>query len=401
MKPRATVATDCARGASSPASSRLSALLIVGALAATGLLPAARAADASAGGTGSTAGVGSTAGTSGAGTATGGTSAATSMLPATAPASNTAGHPPAATPASAASTTAHGAPALNLASATAASASSTPGGTPFSPSGEVRYGPNMATFRNLIPSSMLDAQAAAEFQQIVYGAQHQNRLYPDTDARVKRVRAIVERLASYSSKWNDRVKGWKWDVAVIQSPAVRMYCLPGGKVVVYGGMLDRVRLNDDELGVLTAHEIAHALREHARERLGEQQAAQLGSGSIPQLFGLADLGAAPLGIGTQLLEMKYESADETEADVIGADIASRAGYDPRAAVTLWDKLAVATRADREQGFIYVHPYTTARRKDIMKRLTDMLPLYAKAVGSTVDALPDYAGTPRAPAEQRR
>lgn len=259
----------------------------------------------------------------------------------------------------------------------------------------------MATFRNLIPSSMLDAQAAAEFQQIVYGAQHQNRLYPETDARVKRVRAIVERLASYSSKWNDRVKGWKWDVAVIQSPAVRMYCLPGGKVVVYGGMLDRVRLNDDELGVLTAHEIAHALREHARERLGEQQAAQLGSGSIPQLFGLADLGAAPLGIGTQLLEMKYESADETEADVIGADIASRAGYDPRAAVTLWDKLAVATRADREQGFIYVHPYTTARRKDIMKRLTDMLPLYAKAVGSTVDALPDYAGTPRAPAEQRR
>ncbi|WEY38851.1 M48 family metallopeptidase [Paraburkholderia sp. SUR17] len=385
MKPRATVATDCGRGASSPASSRLSALLIVGALAATGLLPAARAADASAGGTGSTAGVGSTTGTSGTGTATGGTSAATSMPPATVPASNTAGHPPAATPAS----------------ATAASASSTPGGTPFSPSGEVRYGPNMATFRNLIPSSMLDAQAAAEFQQIVYGAQHQNRLYPDTDARVKRVRAIVERLASYSSKWNDRVKGWKWDVAVIQSPAVRMYCLPGGKVVVYGGMLDRVRLNDDELGVLTAHEIAHALREHARERLGEQQAAQLGSGSIPQLFGLADLGAAPLGIGTQLLEMKYESADETEADVIGADIASRAGYDPRAAVTLWDKLAVATRADREQGFIYVHPYTTARRKDIMKRLTDMLPLYAKAVGSTVDALPDYAGTPRTPAEQRR
>lgn len=379
MKPRATVATDCGRGASSPGSSRLNAWVMFGALAVTGLLHTAHAADAPVGGTGSAAGAGSATGTSG------GTSAATSAPPATAPASNTAGHPPAATPAS----------------APAASASPTPGGMPFSPSGQVRYGPNMATFRNLIPSSMLDAQAAAEFQQIVYGAQHQNRLYPDTDARVKRVRAIVERLASYSSKWNDRVKGWKWDVAVIQSPAIRMYCLPGGKVVVYGGMLDRVRLNDDELSVLTAHEIAHALREHARERLGEQQAAQLGSGSIPQLFGLADLGAAPLGIGAQLLEMKYESADETEADVIGADIASRAGYDPRAAVTLWDKLAVATRADREQGFIYVHPYTTARRKDIMKRLADMLPLYAKAVGSSVDALPDYAGVPRTPTGQRR
>ncbi|WP_327204992.1 M48 family metallopeptidase [Paraburkholderia kururiensis] len=363
-------------------------------LTITGLLHTARAADAPPGGTGSAAGVGSATGMSSSG-------ATTSATPTTAPAFNTAGHPSAATPASTTSTAAHGAPAATPGSATTMGNSSTPAGTPFSPTGQVRYGPNMATFRNLIPSSMLEAQAAEEFQQIVYGAQHQDRLYPESDARVKRVRAVVSRLASYSSKWNDRVKGWKWDVAVIQSSAIRMYCLPGGKVVMYAGMLDRVRLNDDELGVLTAHEIAHALREHARERLGEQQAAQLGSGTIPQLFGLADLGAAPLGIGTQLLEMKYESADETEADVIGADIASRAGYDPRAAVTLWDKLAVATRTDREQGFIYVHPYTAARRKDIMKRLTDMLPLYAKAVGSTVDALPDYAGMPRTPAGQRR
>ena len=149
---------------------------------------------------------------------------------------------------------------------------------------------------------------------------------------------------------------------MVRSPDIRMYCLPGGKIVVYSGLLDRVRLNDNELGMLIGHEIAHALREHARERLGELQASQLdSSGTIPQLFGLADLGAAPLGIGSRLLEMKYESTDETEADVIGSDIASRAGFDPRAAVTLWDKLAAATRSNRDQGFIYVHPYTPARR----------------------------------------
>jgi hypothetical protein len=263
--------------------------------------------------------------------------------------------------------------------------------TPFQPNPQLRYG-GYAVFRNLIPSSMLEAQAAEEFDQIARGADHANRLYPETDSRVQRVRTITDKLIPYSLKWSDRTKQWKWDVAVVRSPDIRMYCLPGGKIVVYSGLLDRVKPNDNELGMLLGHEIAHALREHARERLGEQQAAQLGSGTIPQLFGLADLGAAPLGIGSQLLDMKYEPADETEADVIGSEIAARAGYDPRAAVTLWDKLAAATRSNHDQGFIYVHPYPPARRQDIVKRLSDMLPLYAKAIGKTVDTLPDYPGT---------
>jgi Zn-dependent protease with chaperone function len=282
-----------------------------------------------------------------------------------------------------------GASAATAASASGASA--TP--APFQPNQQLRYG-SLGVFRNLIPSSMLESQAAEEFDQIARGAEHAHRLYPPTDPRVIRVRTIADKLIPYSLKWSDRTKHWKWDIAVIRSPDIRMYCLPGGKIVIYSGILDRVKLNDNELGMLLGHEIAHALREHARERLGEQQAVQLGSGQIPQLFGLADLGASPLGIGSQLLEMKYEAADETEADVIGSEIASRGGYDPRAALTLWDKLAVATRSNHDQGFIYVHPYTTARRQDIMKRLSDMLPLYAKAIGKTVDTLPDYQGTGR-------
>lgn len=269
-----------------------------------------------------------------------------------------------------------------------------PASAPDSQNPQLRYG-GYLVFRNLIPSPMLEAQAAEEFSQITYGAGHANRLYGDTDTHVTRVRSIVDKLIPYSLKWNERAKGWKWEVAVVRSPDIRMYCLPGGKIVVYAGVLDRVRLNDNELGMLIGHEIAHALREHARERLGQLQTSQLdSSGTIPQLFGLADLGAAPLGIGSRLLEMKYENTDETEADVIGSDIASRAGFDPRAAVTLWDKLAQATRSNRDQGFIYVHPYTPVRRQDIIKRLPDMLPLYAKAIGTTVDALPDYAGMGR-------
>ncbi|WCM19989.1 M48 family metallopeptidase [Paraburkholderia bryophila] len=331
--------------------------------------------------------------------APGATSAATAgSAPATtAPNSSTQSSPqsappvtartPAATSTPAAAAAAAKVPAVNTMPATNAAGS-------YSSSPQLRYGGYMV-FRNLIPSPVLEAQAAEEFSQIAYGAEHANRLYGDTDAHVTRVRSIVDKLIPYSLKWNERAKNWKWEVAVVRSPDIRMYCLPGGKIVVYGGLLDRARLNDNELGMLIGHEIAHALREHARERLGQLQASQLdSSGTIPQLFGLADLGAAPLGIGSRLLEMKYANTDETEADVIGSDIASRAGYDPRAAVTLWDKLATATQSNRNQGFIYVHPYTPARRQDIIKRLPDMLPLYAKAIGKSVDALPDYAGMGR-------
>jgi hypothetical protein len=314
-----------------------------------------------------------------------------------APAANNAASGPntGSTPAATAPTSA-APPAQPPVTAKTPAATSAPPASPLSytPNTQLRFGGYMV-FRNLIPSPMLEAQAAEEFGQIAYGAEHANRLYGDTDAHVTRVRSIVDRMIPYSLKWNERAKNWKWDVAVVRSPDIRMYCLPGGKIVVYGGLLDRVRLSDNELGMLIGHEIAHALREHARERLGQLQASQLDStGTIPQLFGLADLGAAPLGIGSRLLEMKYESTDETEADVIGSDIASRAGFDPRAAVTLWDNLAQATRGDRERGFIYVHPYTPARRQDIIKRLPDMLPLYAKAIGKSVDALPDYAGMGR-------
>ncbi|MBK5084693.1 M48 family metallopeptidase [Burkholderia sp. R-69927] len=333
--------------------------------------------------------------TSSAAGATSATNAGSAPAPATPPASTQS--PPA--PVTAKTPAATSAPA---AAAKAPAATSTPAATAnaptlpaySAPNTQLRYG-GYLVFRNLIPSPMLEAQATEEFGQIVYGADHANRLYGDTDAHVTRVRSIVDKLIPYSLKWNERAKGWKWDVAVVRSPDIRMYCLPGGKIVVYSGLLDRARLNDNELGMLIGHEIAHALREHARERLGELQSSQLdSSGTIPQLFGLADLGAAPLGIGSRLLEMKYEGTDETEADVIGSDIASRAGFDPRAAVTLWDKLATATRSNRDQGYIYVHPYTPARRQDIIKRLPDMLPLYAKAIGKSVDALPDYAGMGR-------
>ena len=278
-------------------------------------------------------------------------------------------------------------------SASAAKAGSEAGseaGSGANADAQVRFG-TLERLRKLIPSPVLEAQSAAEYDQIVSGAAHTHSLYPDSDPRVQRVHRFVDRLAPYAQKWSDRVKGWKWQVAVVRSPDIRMYCLPGGKVIVYGGLLDRVKLDDDEFGMLLGHEIAHAVREHVRDRLGEQDEDEIKAGRVPQLYGLADLGVFPLGIGTRLYEMHYGHDDEAEADVIGSDIAARAGFDPRAAVSLWDKLAIATKDDHDDGYIYVHPYSSARRADIIKRLPDMMPLYAKAIGVPLDALPDYPG----------
>ncbi|KUZ72589.1 peptidase M48 [Burkholderia ubonensis] len=255
---------------------------------------------------------------------------------------------------------------------------------------QVRFG-NAVAFRTLIPSPLLEQLTANEYAQIVQAAAQNNRLLPANQPRVKRLRAIVAKLAPYSVKWNDRVKTWAWDVNAIRSRDIRVSCLPGGKILVYGGMLDRVRLNDDELGVLLAHGIAHALREHARSSFSDTSQTSLRAAALPPLFGVGDPLPQPLNLDERLQTLRYDPTDETEADVIGGDIAARAGFDPRAAITLWDKLAAATRANRESGFIYTHPYGAARRQDLLNRLPDLLPLYAKAMAKRVDALPDYAG----------
>jgi predicted Zn-dependent protease len=158
------------------------------------------------------------------------------------------------------------------------------------PNNQIRYG-NAALFRNLIPSSTLEAQAAAEYADLIRDAQTSRHLLGNDNPLVQRSRAILNKEIPFALKWNDRAKDWKWELNVVRSNDTRMYCLPGGKIVIYSGLITRLHLNDNELGMMIGHDIAHALREHARERLGRQQAAQLSTGSIPQLFGFIDLAA--------------------------------------------------------------------------------------------------------------
>lgn len=252
-------------------------------------------------------------------------------------------------------------------------------------------------FRNPVSPPIVEAQSIAEYGRLMDAARDEGRLLPAEDPRVQRMYALLVKLAPLATKWSDRAKNWQWDINIVRSRDIRMVSFPGGKLVVYSGLLDRLGLGQDELAMLLGHEMAHALREQVREQLGEQT-VPLGAVALSRLFGVTEFGDPSAPVPTApLAKLEFDATDETEADVIGGDIAARAGFDPRAAVTLWDKLAAATRGDKDGGFIATHPYGAARRQDLVKRLPDMLALYARAHGLAADeaaaikAFPTNAG----------
>lgn len=265
-------------------------------------------------------------------------------------------------------------------------AQSGPGSAASATEAQLRAG-SADAFRDAVPPEMLEQEGDVTNQRLLQAARAAHLLLPADDRRVRRARAILQRLVPYAYKWNDRARTWHWDVNVVQSPNIDAVALPGGKIVLYSGMIDRLSLRDDELALLLAHLSTHALREHARGRLAQAAHGKLDNQRLSRLFGLRP-GVSLDPLGDRLLSLRYGPADETEADVIGADIASRAGFDPRAAVNFWQKVALANRAHPLE-FAQAHPYTLAREHALKKRLNDMLPLFAKTLGTSVAALPPF------------
>src|SRR5690606_7100747 len=131
-------------------------------------------------------------------------------------------------------------------------------------------------------------------------------------------------------QWNSRAKSWQWQVMLLNSKEINAFCMPGGKIAFYTAILQQLQLNDDEVAMIMGHEMAHALREHARERMGKTTATRIGVNLLSGLLGLGNTGDALLGMGAQLLTLRFSREDETEGDLVGMELAARAGYDPRA-----------------------------------------------------------------------
>jgi predicted Zn-dependent protease len=232
-------------------------------------------------------------------------------------------------------------------------------------------------FTKLVSADQIEQAAAQQYAQLKQQAAQQRALGPDSHPQVVRLRAISQRIIPFSSEWNERASRWKWEVILIGSKQVNAFCMPGGKIAFYTGILEQLQLTDDEVAMVMGHEVAHALREHARERMGKNMATQGAIGLGAAILGLGSIGRSVADMGGQLLTLKFGREDESEADLVGMELAARAGYDPRAGVSLWNKMAQASKGAPPQ-FLSTHPSGPTRIRDIEANLPRVESLYAKA-----------------------
>ncbi len=233
-----------------------------------------------------------------------------------------------------------------------------------------------SSMRKLIPAETLEASARQQYRQTLGDADSKGALAPDDYPQLKRLRAIAARLIPFTTQWNPDARKWKWEVNLIGSKQLNAWCMPGGKIAFYTGILDQLQLNDDEVAMIMGHEMAHALREHSRERLAKSKATSMGLSVASQLLGLGQIGDVAANLGTQLLTLKYGRDDETEADLVGLEIAARAGFKPEASVQLWKKMLGATGGGKGQpSFLSTHPSGNNRIQELEANLPKVAHLY--------------------------
>ena len=229
----------------------------------------------------------------------------------------------------------------------------------------------------LVPADQLEQAAQQQYVQLRREAAQKNALAPDGHPQLVRLRAIAQRLIPYSYEWNDRARKWDWEVSLIGSDQINAFAMPGGKIAFFYGLLEKLQLTEDEVAMIMGHEIAHALREHARERMGKTYATRGAIEIGSALLGLGGGGRYLADMGGQLVTLKFSRDDEAEADLVGMELAARAGYDPRAGITLWNKMAAASKGAPPEWFS-THPSGSSRIKDIEDNLPKVMPLYQRA-----------------------
>ena len=246
----------------------------------------------------------------------------------------------------------------------------------------------MSRLRGLVPEKQLEEQATMQYEELKQQAMQKGVLAADTDPALQRVRAISRRIIANATRWNPGAADWQWEINLIRAANVNAFCMPGGKIAFFSGLLDQLKLTDDEIAIVAGHEIAHALREHGRERVAKGNLLQLGASLGSAIFGLGQTGQAMVGQGAQLALLRFSREDETEADTVGLDLVARAGYDPRAGVALWRKMAMLEKSAPPQ-WLSSHPSGNNRISQIQKTLPQVMPVYARAVNAQPGALPPY------------
>jgi predicted Zn-dependent protease len=226
----------------------------------------------------------------------------------------------------------------------------------------------------LVSEEQAQASSAQAYTQTMSEAQKKGKLSSDAalNARVKR---ITDRLITQAGNMYAPSREWKWSVAVLDEPALNAWCMPGGKMAIYTGVVHKLALTDDEIAQIMGHEIAHALLGHGRERMSRAMAMQ-GGVLLGSIVAGQDLSALT-PVADIALTLPNSRTGETEADRYGIELAARAGYDPRAAVRLWEKMGAASGNGPPQ-FLSTHPSPDNRIQALNELVPKMMPIYEKA-----------------------
>ena len=229
----------------------------------------------------------------------------------------------------------------------------------------------------LVSSKEVNQAAGQQYAKTIEQARRKGLLDRDP-AQVERVRTIASRLVAQTGVFRQDALGWQWETHVITSKELNAWCMPGGKMAVYTGLIEQLKLSDDELAAIMGHEIAHALREHGRERISQQLAASLAVGVASAALGLGQGGTQLADMVAQVtFTLPNSRLHEQEADRIGVELAARAGYDPRGAVLVWRKMSQASDGAPPE-ILSTHPSPASRIKDLEVYSERVMPLYQAA-----------------------
>jgi len=233
----------------------------------------------------------------------------------------------------------------------------------------------------LVSEQEVEASAQKQYAQMMAEAQKKGALDKDA-AQVQRIKTIVGRLIPQTAVFRPDAQKWQWEAHVLSVSEVNAWCMPGGKMAVYTGLIDKLQATDDELAAVMGHEISHALREHSREAISRQMATQTAVGIAGALFGVGELGTS-LGnmVADVTLNRPNSRTNETEADRIGVELAARAGYNPEAAISLWQKMAKLNSGGQPPKWLSTHPSNEDRIKDVQIYAQKVMPLYTAAKAS--------------------
>jgi len=230
----------------------------------------------------------------------------------------------------------------------------------------------------LVSSQQLEQMSAQAYTKLQSESAKKGTLNTDP-ALTSRVRGIANRITPQTRAFRADAPGWKWEINVINSKELNAFCMPGGKIMFYSGLINQLNLSDNEIAIVMGHEIAHALREHSREQVSQAMAAQTAIGVGAALLGLGDGSAGLANTAYEaLIATRFSRVDETEADRIGLELSARAGYDPRTGVTLWQKMIKASEGSSPPEFLSTHPAGTSRIREIESLLPTVMPLYNAA-----------------------